>query len=180
MTSIMRKPSPTKRPASVDKKEDPSDVGSTKHLVAHRTPLPTLPPPAPIPNDDHAKRLAAARRHATRRKKLLEINADQIDPDQSPSLQGANGVVLKNGKYRCNICGSQMKNEKVLIRCHYSKLHPKDQNKSSAYLRQQAYRPTPCTRCDKICSSIEMLKKHIKQAHSHPTAPAPPEQDQVG
>ncbi|TGJ81614.1 hypothetical protein E0Z10_g7149 [Xylaria hypoxylon] len=195
MASIMRTPLPQKRPAPVDNDEDQREVDLTARLVNKRTPLPTLLQRTPAGLDNEAKRLAAARRRATRSKNLLasvENDTDQIDLNQAPSMQGVDGVVclltnstttVKSGKYRCNVCGSQMKNEKVLIKCHNSKLHPKDPIKGSAYLRQQARKPTPCPTCDKICSSIEMVKKHIKQVHSQAepsTASVSPEQDLVG
>ncbi|GAW19200.1 hypothetical protein ANO14919_086840 [Xylariales sp. No.14919] len=174
----MREPLLTERAVLVDKDEGKSEIDLAKPLMKKRTPLPTLPQ-ARVFHDDRVKRLAAARKRAARREKLLATvgsDADHVDPNQTPAMQGADGVVLISGKYRCNICGSRMKNEKLLIKCHNSKLHPKDPIKSSAYLRQQARRPSPCPNCDKICSSIEMLKKHFRQAHSQvePTPPATP------
>ncbi|KAI1426128.1 hypothetical protein F5Y12DRAFT_713577 [Xylaria sp. FL1777] len=162
-------------PAPADSDENQSNMNPTKSPVKKRTPLPTIPP-ALARNSQDAKRLtaAAARRAAKERKLLLTAHENEVDPSQSPAVAGADGVVLKSGKYCCNTCGNKMKNKKTLIKCHNSKLHPKDPVKGSAYLRQKARNPSPCRHCDKVCSSLEMLKKHLKQAHAEAGRPTSP------
>ncbi|KAI1150083.1 hypothetical protein F4825DRAFT_427973 [Nemania diffusa] len=90
-------------------------------------------------------------------------------PISSSQRSLANGITLvKSGRYRCNICGNQMKNDKKCISSHNSNLHPKDPAKGSAYLRRIARNPTPCSVCSKVCSSIEMFRQHMKAAHPAP------------
>ncbi|KAI3328479.1 hypothetical protein F4824DRAFT_517443 [Ustulina deusta] len=171
MASIERKPLPTKSLAPIHNDQDQSEVNPTKRLANGRTPLLTIQPTLPRDPKDTKRLLAAERQRASRsRKRLAAVKnskdeQNKVDPNQSPDCEEADGVVLKSGKYCCNICGGKMKNVKKLIKCHNSKMHPQDPVKGSAYLRRMAHNPTPCTKCDKICINIEMRNKHLIRDH---------------
>ncbi|KAI0431387.1 hypothetical protein F5Y09DRAFT_340655 [Xylaria sp. FL1042] len=173
MSTMESKALPAKRPAPVDSEGDQSKVDQTDPPPKKRTPLPTLPPDFARKREEARRLLAAKERLAAKRKKqLATINNDdeenQVDPSQKPSLEGADGVVLKSGKYCCNLCGNRMQNEKRRIESHNSKLHPKDPVKGSAYLRRMAQvtrKLMPCSKCDKMCNSVETLEAHMRRAH---------------
>ncbi|KAI1313521.1 hypothetical protein F5Y03DRAFT_405107 [Xylaria venustula] len=179
MTEIMRMPLPTNQQAAVDTDKNSSEAGPMNPPVKKRTPLPTLPYVPAHERAEAERVLAAARRRSAQVKRFRAAankyrEENEVDPSQSPSLKGANGVILKSGKYCCNICGSLLNNKKALIKCHNSKMHPKNPVKSSAYLRQRAPKASPCGECGKICSSLDMLRKHTVQAHfrtGQPTSP---------
>ncbi|KAI1743472.1 hypothetical protein F4680DRAFT_471010 [Xylaria scruposa] len=126
-----------------------------------RTPLPDWQSRLAALNEEFEAGLS--KRKYTPRKPPKPVEDEDIDHDQAPAVAAADGVVLTNGKYRCNTCGSQMKNSAGNIRSHISKLHPKDPSKPTSYMRRQARIPTPCSICKKICSSQEMLSKHIRE-----------------
>ncbi|KAI1195951.1 hypothetical protein F5X97DRAFT_326035 [Nemania serpens] len=172
-----RTPLPTKRRALSDD-ENQNQVNRVTSPVAQRTALPTARP-VPV-NDDTveqenhstlsglSRRALLARERSAR--KSRQGGFDEVDPNERPALIGARGVVLKNGRYRCNICRNLMGNQKRQISAHNSKLHPRDPTKGSAYLRQLAKRPSPCEKCGKICSSLEMLKQHVRHYHKEARA----------
>ncbi|KAI0545659.1 hypothetical protein F4679DRAFT_588264 [Xylaria curta] len=112
----------------------------------------------------------SSKRKSSQRKRPKPVEDEDIDHDQVPAVAAADGVVLTNGKFRCNMCGSQMKNSAGNIRSHNSKLHPKNPFKPSAYMKRQARIPTPCNICEKICSSQEMLSKHIREHRTEQSA----------
>ncbi|KAJ8125612.1 hypothetical protein O1611_g8025 [Lasiodiplodia mahajangana] len=177
-----RTPLPTKRSANVGNDNDENKDGGAKDMVAKRTPLPTKRPAMLGDNGNKATQtngaVAKGALPPTKRPRLVFTDDDnEVDLNTIPELKSANGVVLKTGRYRCNICGNQMKNARHIISSHNAKLHPKDPSKGSAYLRQIARNPTPCEECGKICSSIEMMKQHTKYAHKRAkqtTASTPP------
>ncbi|KAI1123213.1 hypothetical protein F5Y10DRAFT_286391 [Nemania abortiva] len=173
--------------------EDHNSIGHAISIMAGRTQAPQMQP-APTPSDkshssvnqavdqaviqivnqavnqavNHVANQAAgtvARRPLPPGRRLLSITVGDIDPTQSPAMRGANGAILYDGRYRCNICCSVMKNTKPLISSHNSKLHPKDPTKGSAYLRQIAQVRHHCRHCNKVSNSLEMFKKHLKAAH---------------
>ncbi|KAH8163448.1 hypothetical protein CIB48_g4809 [Xylaria polymorpha] len=130
-----------------------------------RRPLPTINPNMGVgPNRTKERPLL--------RNRPAPVEEKDIDRTKSPAVRSADGVILTNGKFRCNICGNKMKNEAASIRSHNSKLHPKDPNKPSAYLRRLARNPTPCLECGKMCNSIEMLTKHARSKHRRAQQPA--------
>ncbi|KAI0816486.1 hypothetical protein GGR55DRAFT_697355 [Xylaria sp. FL0064] len=184
MNATARKPLPTARPKPVDSEGCQNGVQPTVSPAKKRTPLPTLQS-LPTRMDESMRRLVAAteRIAARRRRQLASINNDdeenQIDPSQSPESKGADGVVLKSGKYCCNICGSRMKNDKRRIESHNTQLHPKNPSKGSAYLRRMAKRArrlTPCSLCDKLCMNSDNLEEHMIRAHPQagPRLPSSP------
>ncbi|KAI1273635.1 hypothetical protein F5Y07DRAFT_402206 [Xylaria sp. FL0933] len=182
MSTTARKPLPTARPKPVDSDSYQNKVQPTASPAKKRTPLPTLQS-KPTRMDEGTRKLAAAteRIAARRRRQLESINnndeKNQIDPSQSPESEGADGVVLKSGKYCCNICGSRMKNDKRRIESHNTQLHPKNPAKSSAYLRRLANRDrqlAPCSLCDKLCMNSDNLKQHMIRAHPEAGPRLPP------
>ncbi|KAI0862385.1 hypothetical protein F4860DRAFT_126595 [Xylaria cubensis] len=130
-----------------------------------RTPLPEWRSRLAIFNEEFEASMSASKRKSQPRKRPRPVKDEDIDHDEVPAVASADGVVLINGKFRCNICGSQMKNTAGNIRSHNSKLHPKDPSKPSSYMKRQARIPTPCSTCGKICTSQEMLSKHIREQH---------------
>ncbi|KAI0969349.1 hypothetical protein F4678DRAFT_463610 [Xylaria arbuscula] len=179
MTEIMRRPLLTKQQEAVDTDKNSNEADLISHPVKKRTPLPTLLFVPAHEAAEAARVLAAARRRAAQVKRFRTTASkyreqNEVDPSQSPLLKGADGVILKSGKYCCNICGSLLNNKKTLIKCHNSKMHPKNPVKSSAYLRQRAPKASPCGECGKICSSLDMLKKHTTQVHPQAGQPTSP------
>ncbi|KAI1164124.1 hypothetical protein F5B18DRAFT_651055 [Nemania serpens] len=176
--SSTRTPLPTRRPVLGDDKNQ-NRVNQATSLGAKRTALPTARPVS-INNDAVQHAVDTATRNLVMQsildrtrsiRKSRQGGFDEVDPDQRPALSGVCGVVLKNGRYRCGICRNLMKNHKRQISTHNSKLHPRDPSKGSAYLRQIAKRPSPCDKCNKVCSSLEMLKQHIRYSHRETLAP---------
>ncbi|KAI8952810.1 hypothetical protein F4801DRAFT_599272 [Xylaria longipes] len=128
-----------------------------------RTPLPEWRPKLAAINANIVAGLKQSKRKPVPCKRPTPVENEEIDHTQVPVVALADGVVLTNGKYRCNKCGNKMSNTKKIIQCHNSKLHPK--NGTSAYLRRIARNPTPCGKCGKICSSKEMLHQHNRIDH---------------
>ncbi|KAI0481406.1 hypothetical protein F4859DRAFT_512551 [Xylaria cf. heliscus] len=121
-----------------------------------RTPLPAMQPALGTANP---------------RPRPPPVRDEDIDHTKVPIVPSADGVILIDGKYRCNGCGNKMKNVAATIRSHNSKLHPKNPRKPSAYMKRIARNPTPCRECDKVCTSMEMLAKHIRSAHPKEKSP---------
>ncbi|KAI0455578.1 hypothetical protein F5B21DRAFT_185082 [Xylaria acuta] len=122
-----------------------------------RTPLPEIRPTSTATNANMGPGPGS--------KRLTPVKSEDIDHTQVPVIASADGVILTNGKFRCNMCGSHMMNKAVNIRSHNAKFHPKDPSKISAYMRRIARIPTPCGECGKICVNNEMLVKHIRLVH---------------
>ncbi|KAI0874414.1 hypothetical protein GGS24DRAFT_459548 [Hypoxylon argillaceum] len=173
--AAQRTPLPTKKPSGVVGATEENKDRQAKNLEVKHTPLPTEQAAGTTGNQERSSVNLAegtlARRTLvpkSRSKRGDDFDEAEVDLTQVPVYAGANGVILKSGRYRCNICGNQMKNDKKCISSHNSNLHPKDPAKGSAYLRRIARNPTPCSVCSKVCSSIEMFRQHMKAAHPAP------------
>ncbi|KAI0099600.1 hypothetical protein GGR51DRAFT_564847 [Nemania sp. FL0031] len=95
----------------------------------------------------------------------MRSETDVEDPTKSPAWPGAKGVVLTDGKFCCGYCASKMKNEWVSIQNHYSKFHPKDPTRVTAYMKKIEHRETVCSECGKVSINEEQHDKHFRTRH---------------
>ncbi|KAI2630575.1 hypothetical protein GGS21DRAFT_545129 [Xylaria nigripes] len=87
---------------------------------------------------------------------------NSVDPAQIPAIPKADGVVLKNGKFRCNLCSRTLQNKKSCISSHRSKHHPRDPSTITAYMKHKLY---TCNLCGENSIGKEALKTHQRSAH---------------
>ncbi|KAI1828201.1 hypothetical protein F4861DRAFT_489125 [Xylaria intraflava] len=95
-----------------------------------------------------------------------QSQSHRVVPVQPPAISSIHGMILKNGKYRCNLCNRVMRNKRNSISSHNANFHPKSLAKVSAHIRKKVHFLTyTCGMCGKGCFSRVAYREHRQSAH---------------